>query len=92
VKIQHLTTGVCWAVLLHSSVQQILIAAISLADDQQFQGCFTNTAVIVILNCRAHSVPENWQGHTMQTIKTRKYAGHGVFSLHNLPSTINYRL
>jgi hypothetical protein len=41
------------AVLLHSSAQQILIAAICLEDDQQFQGCFANRAVIVILNCRA---------------------------------------
>jgi hypothetical protein len=69
VKIQHLTTGVCWAVLLHSSAQQILIAAISLEDDQQFQGCFANRAVIVILNCRAHSVPENWQGTLCKQLK-----------------------
>jgi hypothetical protein len=54
VKILHLTTAAFWAVMLYSSAQQILIAAIGLEDDQQFQDCFANRAVIVILNCRAH--------------------------------------
>jgi hypothetical protein len=47
VKILHLTTAAFWAVMLYSSAQQILIAAIGVEDDQQFQDCFANRAVIV---------------------------------------------